>query len=317
MNEILKCQTLDIGKISIKKRINISSSFTNFPIKYNENNLIIQTPIVYIPFGISSYNNKKYIDISLVNSQSDQNMKLLKKNILEIESLVKSKFKKHTFSSSYKKTSFYPDRLRLSFYDDMLIFNEKKEQIDISKLNPKMYVKLLISPQYVWKKTNLIGILWNILQVKVYSKPILNEYSFIDDEDDIDISKYTKMLKCRVPIQAIKNKMMLDKVDPRLLDKHMGIETVIPTPPPPPINLNMLKKKNLLKSISKLKSNQNKNSNPKNGSTSNSFRVTLNDLKNIKLKKTSVKKEPVKFSHMNPFVNPEALTEMKNKILRK
>ena len=29
-----------------------------------------------------------------------------------------------------------------------------------------------------------------------------------------------------------------------------------------------------------------------------SFRVTLNDLKNIKLKKTSVKKEPVKFSHM-------------------
>ena len=125
------------------------------------------------------------------------------------------------------------------------------------------------------------------------------------------------MLKCRVPIQAIKNKMMLDKVDPRLLDKHMGIETVIPTPPPPPINLNMLKKKNLLKSISKLKSNQNKNPNPKNGSTSNSFRVTLNDLKNIKLKKTSVKKEPVKFSHMNPFVNPEALTEMKNKILRK
>ena len=317
MNEILKCQTLDIGKISIKKRINISSSFTNFPIKYNENNLIIQTPIVYIPFGISSYNNKKYIDISLVNSQSDQNMKLLKKNILEIESLVKSKFKKHTFSSSYKKTSFYPDRLRLSFYDDMLIFNEKKEQIDISKLNPKMYVKLLISPQYVWKKTNLIGILWNILQVKVYSKPILNEYSFIDDEDDIDISKYTKMLKCRVPIQAIKNKMMLDKVDPKLLDKHMGIETVIPTPPPPPINLNMLKKKNLLKSISKLKSNQNKNPTPKNGSTSNNFRVTLNDLKNIKLKKTSVKKEPVKFSHMNPFVNPEALTEMKNKILKK
>lgn len=318
MNEILKCQTLDIGKISIKKRINISSSFTNFPIKYNDKNLIIQTPIVYIPFGISSYNNKKYIDISLINSQSDQNMKLLKKNILEIDDLVKSKFKKHTFSSSYKKTSFYPDRLRLSFYDDMLVFNEKKEQIDISKLNPKMYVKLLISPQYVWKKSNFIGILWSILQVKIYSKPILNEYSFIDDEDDVDISKYTKMLKCRVPVQAIKNKMMLDKVDPKLLDKHMGIESIPTPPPPPPINLNMLKKKDLLKSLSKLKTNPNKKSSlTKNSSTSNSFRVTLNDLKNIKLKKTSVKKEPVKFTHMNPFVNPEALTEMKNKILKK
>ena len=312
MNEILKCQTLDISRISIKKRINISSSFTNFPIKYNDNNLVVQTPIVYIPFGISSYNNKKYIDISLINSQSDKNMKLLKKKILEMETLVKSKFKKNNFASSYKKTTFYPDRLRLSFYDDMLVFNEKKEQIDISKINSKMYVKLLISPQYVWKKSNLIGILWSILQVKVYSKPILNEYSFIDDDDDVDISKYTKMLKCRVPVQAIKNKMMMDKVDTKLLDKHMGIDTTIPIcPPPPPINLDIFKKKKLLKTVSKQKLNLNKNNN------SNSFRVTLSDLKNIKLKKPSVKKEPVKFSHMNPFVNPDALLEMKNKILNK
>ena len=320
MNEILKCQNLDISKLSIKKRINISSSFTNFPIKYNDNNLIVQTPIVYIPFGISCYNNKKYIDISLINCQNDENMKAFKKTILNIDSLVKSKFKKNTFSSSYKKTNFYPDRLRLSFYDDMLIFNDKKEQIDLSKLKPKLYVKLLISPQYVWKKSNLIGILWSILQVKIYSKPILNEYSFIDDEDDVDISKYTKMLKCRVPIQAIKNKMMLDKVDPKLLDKHMGIESSANVlNPPPPINLDIFKKKNLLKSLSKSKLNLSKKSESesKSKSNSNSFRVTLSDLKNIKLKKTSLKKEPVKFSHMNPFVNPESLLEMKNKILKR
>ena len=308
MNEILKCQTLDLSKISIKKRINISSSFTNFPIKYNDNNLVIQTPIVYIPFGISSYNNKKYIDISLINSQNDENMKLFKKNILEIDDIVKSKFKRNTFSSSYKKTNFYPDRLRLSFYDDMLIFNEKKELIDISKIKSKIYVKLLISPQYIWKKSSLIGILWSILQVKTYSKPILNEYSFIDDDDDVDISKYTKMLKCRVPLQAIKNKMMMDKVDPRLLDKHMGVQSNNFTqplpPPPPPINKKKLQKS--IKDKSSLDKNKNKNK---------SFRVTLNDLKNIKLKKPSFKKEPVKFSHMNPFVNPEALAEMKNKIL--
>ena len=105
--------------------------------------------------------------------------------------------------------------------------------------------------------------------------------------------------------------MMLDKVDPWLLDKHMGVQSSSFTQPlpPPPINLDIFKKKKLQKSI------KDKSSLDKNKNKNKSFRVTLNDLKNIKLKKASFKKEPVKFSHMNPFVNPEALAEMKNKIL--
>mgnify|MGYP000113329063 CR=1 FL=1 len=88
----------------------------------------------------------------------------------DINSLSKSKFKNCVFVSSYKKSEFYPDRLRLSFYEDMLIFDESKNLMTLDSIKSKIYVKLLISPQYVWKNNNSIGILWTILQIKIYSK---------------------------------------------------------------------------------------------------------------------------------------------------
>ena len=44
--------------------------------------------------------------------------------------------------------------------------------------------------------------------------------------------------------------------------------------------------------------------------------MTLDILKNIKLKKPNEQREQPPFTHMNPFVNPNALQEMKQRILR-
>ena len=50
-------------------------------------------------------------------------------------------------------------------------------------------------------------------------------------------------------------------------------------------------------------------------SDSSGFRMTLDQLKNIKLKKTSNRiSQP--FTHMNPFVNPDLLNQMRNKIIK-
>jgi len=71
MNTIFKTNDIDIKNITLKNKINISNDFTNYPIKYKNKNLIIQTPIVYLPFGINKYNNKSYIDISFINIKND------------------------------------------------------------------------------------------------------------------------------------------------------------------------------------------------------------------------------------------------------
>ena len=123
------------------------------------------------------------------------------------------------FLSSLKYTEYYPERLRLSFYDDILIFNESKKLVNLDYIKSKIYVKLLIIPQFVWTNSSSYGIVWNILQMKIYSKPMLDIYSFIDD--DINIDKYIKMIKCGVPACAVKNKMKQDNIDSSLLNKYL------------------------------------------------------------------------------------------------
>ena len=312
MNTIFKPNDIDIKNITLKNKINISNDFTNYPIKYKNNNLIIQTPIVYLPFGINKYNNKSYIDISFINIKNDPVMREFKELIVNIQSCIKKKVsKKIKCVSSFKSTEFYPDRLRLSFYEDILVFNEAKSLITLEYIKSKLYTKLLIIPQFLWTNNEVSGIVWNILQMKIYSKPMLDTYSFIDD-DEVNIDKYIKMIRCGVPVQAIKIKMSLEKIDPVLLDKYLPKDSIQQTSKLalsiPKLDLN----KNCLKSIPKKQLKQKKsNSNSQSG-----FRMTMDQLKNIKLKKITHKKTPVPFTHMNPFVSPSDLQDMRHKILK-
>jgi hypothetical protein len=309
MNVILKHNDINISNLIIKKQINISDEFTNYPIKYNNSNLILQTPIVFLPFGINRFNNKSYIDFSFINSKNDKNMREFKTNIININNHLKNKFSsKRKFISSFKSTEYYPDRLRLSFSDDILIFNEAKNLITHEHIKSKIYVKLLICPQFLWLThdtygSNTYGIRWNILQMKIYSKPMLATYSFIEDEVNID--KYIKMMRCGVPPPAIKNKMVLEKIDPCLLDKFL-----------PQTTTKLLDSVTILKPTKPLKLNiKKRESKPIKVDDTSGFRMTLDVLKNIKLKKTNIKEHVHPFTHMNPFINVDELHAIKRKIL--
>lgn len=336
MNIILKHNDINIKDLTIKKQINISDEFTNYPIKYNNYNLIIQTPIVFLPFGINKFNNKSYIDFSFINSKNDKTMKEFKTKIININNHLKNKFSsKRKFISNFKSTEYYPDRLRLSFSDDILIFNEAKALITHDHIKSKIYVKLLISPQFLWlthgnnidsygchDKYGTYGIRWCILQMKIYSKPILQTYSFIEDEVNID--KYIKMMRCGVPKQAVKNKMALEKIDPTLLDKFIPkTEDSQDSPnnkPKPlitlPLNIQLKKTGDKAKDKDKDNEEAKREAQPqKQEVKSNGFRMTLDILKNIKLKKVTEKRVPPPFTHMNPFINIDELQDIKRKIL--
>ena len=322
MNSILKHSEINVDVLNIKKKINIGNQYLNYPIKYNNKNLIIQTPIVYLPFGINKFNNKNYIDISFVNSNYDNNMNQFKQIIFSLNTKLKKAIKiKKKFITSYKKSDgFFPDKLRLSFLEDILIYNEAKNLINLDHIKSKIYCKLLICPQFLWEHKNTYGISWNILQVKIYSKPLLTVYSFIDD--DINIDKYLKMYKCGVPLQAIKNKMIIDNIDFSVLEKKLGLSPSINNFTPPNIKLKKLKKSkettsmnqnklfkitpNDLLNIKLKKSKENKPINK-----NSSFKITLNDLLNIKLKKTSQNDKKTIFPSSHHFIN---LDDLKNTI---
>ena len=305
MNVILKHKDINIKDISIKKQINVSNEFTNYPIKYNNSNLIIQTPIVFLPFGFNRFNNKSYIDFSFINCNNDNIMRTFKTKIINISNHLKNKFSsKRKFSSSFKSTEHYPDRLRLSFSDDILIFNEAKSLITHEYIKSKLYVKLLISPHFLWITHDTYGIMWSILQMEIYSKPLLETYSFIEEEVNID--KYIKMMRCGVPPPAIKNKMVLEKIDPCLLDTFL---------PKTSIEMEVKSKTKNTYTNTNTKNKLVKSINKKEEKESNGFRMTLDVLKNIKLKKVNETRVPPPFTHMNPFVNVDELQSIKRKIM--
>ena len=72
-------QILEYDKIKIHKKLDHLNGFTFIPIKYDNNDILIQTPKLFIPFNISSYNNnnKRYLDLSFQNIKNDTNIELL------------------------------------------------------------------------------------------------------------------------------------------------------------------------------------------------------------------------------------------------
>ena len=185
---------------------------------------------MFFVHGINKYNNKCYIDFSFLNLEVDKTMNIFKDKLEEINSyiceLVNKKFNDLIFINSIKCSyNNYPEKMRCSINDRILVFDENKKLLNFDYIQSKIYCKFLIYISSVWKnKTHTFGIKYEIAQVKLYPKTILNTYSFIDDNvqkncsTDNDIyKKYFKMLSCGVPKQAVKNKMMMDNLDPNIL----------------------------------------------------------------------------------------------------
>ena len=198
-----------------------------YPISYNNSDFIVQTPTLFIPFGLK-YNS--IIDVSL--NDTDERAESFKQFIGTIETILEStpRFKSYILRKSiFYNLSNYPKLMRLYYSKDILIFNEKKYKIGKSFLEPKSFCKFILHIKHVWRQDIRFGLeikISQILCVNTTYKP--KQFSFIEEKkdnvnDDSTISKYKKMLKMNIPLQAVKNKMILDGIDPDLLDKKKPI----------------------------------------------------------------------------------------------
>ena len=243
-------QNLDVKLINIKKKLKYSDLCTLIPIKYNNEDLIIQTPKMYIPYGEKYvYNNskKKYLDISFQNIKNDNNIKILYDNLLLIYDKVNN-FYEYYLDDIIKKYN-KNDLLRLKINKNILIFDQNKNIID--KIINNLYGNFIIHLQGLWLINETLYFHWELLQCKIDMPLYLSEYSFIDDNIPIKgkskgkgkgkglppppppptNSKYDMMIKMGIPKEAVLQKMRLENTPKKIQPKDLQNITLKKTKP--------------------------------------------------------------------------------------
>tara|TARA_B110000858_G_scaffold103342_1_gene118464 strand:- start:59 stop:883 length:825 start_codon:yes stop_codon:yes gene_type:complete len=245
-------QIINPKNINIKKKLKYSEYCTLIPIKYNNNDLIIQTPKMYIPYGEKYvYNNinKKYVDISFLNINNDDNIKIFYDNLNIIYDKINN-FYEYDVDDIIKKYN-KNNLLRLKITKDILIYDQNKKNID--KIINNTYGSFIIHLQGLWLMNDTLYFHWELLQCKLDMPIYLSEYSFIDDvkpiinkgkgmgksKDNVPPppppppinSKYDRMIKMGIPKEAVLQKMRLEdapkRINPNDLQNVILKKTVI------------------------------------------------------------------------------------------
>lgn len=274
---IKKPNQIVLEQIQIKKRISINDNVYEYPISYLRKPLVIQTPIVHIPYTTYKIGSKITFDFFFLNLKVDKDMDNLKTFVKAINKLCKAKIAEDSKPKKIPKTNktqklftikpkefisniktLKPcfgnksEKMRVNCYDNIHIFDEYRKPLKLDSLKSKTYLKLLLSPVKIWIHREKYGIYWEVLQIKIYPKAVLNSYMFLDDDKEElkkqnllsshpEYRKYFDMMKKGVPKQAVINKMTMDGKDPGILDNPKSSLTsisLLPPPPPPPPLLN-------------------------------------------------------------------------------
>jgi hypothetical protein len=266
-----------IKKIICLDKQFISEQYRTQQIVYNDSldKMYIQTPYIYNRYSPSSFEgnleNKIHLDLLLEVSSSDnidenskqiidfykliekiqRNLKIRirKKNLAKLKFISSLKEKKQLFKRD-EDIKVYNFRTKIHSMNGkpyLKIFNSNRQTIKDQTLRPNCFIRYILHLESIWFFNDTYGFNWFIAQAEIKLPDILKQYSFSNDEpveEEVEeqyYDKYIKMLKMRIPEQAIKNKMLIDGLDPNILDTIISNnkkKRSLPIPPPPPQTLN-------------------------------------------------------------------------------
>ena len=190
---ILTYKDINNCNISYLKKLKYSKSFTFIPIKYNNDDLVIQTPKLYSKYGINNKYEREFIDVSFLNKENDTSIKKFIDILDEIYLKINKKYKTNHFIKDNEKY------IRFKLSSNTIIYDERKKEL--TNINGNTYGNYIIYLHGIWIKDNIISYEWILLQAKIYTPFYLTDYSFIEDIKNNTINdkynKYNKQTKLR------------------------------------------------------------------------------------------------------------------------
>ncbi len=208
---IIDLSKIDLNKIKIKNSI----LFNNIKIQnihYDHKPLMIQTPHLYLPFGLSTsyhYEDKYVLNLAIV--QTNRKHLKFQEDIFDFEQFLQSISESSQFISessqflnSIKQPDdhFYPPCLKTKIHHNvpLQVFDIYTQVQKLNYIIPGSWCTAIIHPKHLWfnQDLNQYGVTWYILQAKVRPPiPILNKCLIEDDFSNETLCSicYTKILK--------------------------------------------------------------------------------------------------------------------------
>ena len=187
---------INIQNITLKKRINYSNDFIFIPMKYNNKDILIQTPVLYSPFGMNTLYN--CIDLSF---QYNDITNYFINNCLNIfYNFINTKYSNSSIIEHYIRNNKYSKWMRFKVTKDTIFFNQDKQRIET--FDSKVSGSFIIHLSGIWIIKGKVSFNWVILQAKIYNPIILKEYSFIEEEDELNNKKKLPPLPPPLPPPA-------------------------------------------------------------------------------------------------------------------
>jgi hypothetical protein len=222
---------------------------------FNESNQVILFQTSYLkltkePSYIQRFKLKTYFfNLSFYNLQQDVSLQTLQTELVSFESKMnkwinKKYKKKFVWHYSYKnQLEEMIWTLTSKEMDQLVLFDMQQKRLGIQQLQENVYVRLRIHINYIWfrKDTNIAGINYRIIQIQMNQLQLPLQCQFPCESITPSLSqptvslsitktalhpvsehplyaKYFKMLAMKIPKEAVKQKMEMNKLPSDILD---------------------------------------------------------------------------------------------------
>lgn len=203
--------TLEINKVKIKKPIHLGNKhvYNIYYVHENaEKDMIIQTPSMILPYGTITSESGEEVQFDCCNDQFVKEIGDLRNHVIEKIRKTSCNLFENKFHADRIKDRLFGRvfRARIRSIQEIQIFDQHGKTLSPDCLRAERKVQLLLHIRWFWVSAEYYGLDYSIIQIKIDMPPQIN--LFVSEQDPFE--KYHKMLKMKIPQDAVISKLKLD-----------------------------------------------------------------------------------------------------------
>lgn len=216
----------ELSKLSLTTYppLQYSDEYTFLPFKSNKQDILLQTPRLFVPFGIQENDNgKQFLMISFQNKTNDTHTLRFLNDLQSIYKQVYSKYKQDYIINSFLKTygSQKETIMNMKFKEGSLIYDCQKQCRDEFPIYS--YASFIVHLSGLWIYQDQMWFQWIVVQARLENDVCLSSYAFKDipkvrsvpppppPPPPPSIDKYKKMISMGIPTQAVNHQKQIDR----------------------------------------------------------------------------------------------------------